>query len=86
MIEELSVGTYRRFKRVVKKIKLYCKKETLYFDEIDVKFVKDYQQHLSFELKNCINTIHSNLKVFRKISNDAIAEELLPMEKNPLIK
>jgi len=66
LFEELSVGAYRRYKAVVKKLKLCCKKEVLYFDEIDVKFVKDFHGYMMLERKNHVNTIHSNLKVLRK--------------------
>jgi integrase len=41
---------------------------------------------MMLERKNHVNTIHSNLKVLRKIITDAIAEELIPIEKNPFNK
>ena len=66
LFEELSVGAYRRYKAVVKKLKPFCKKEALYFDEIDVKFVKDFHGYMMLERKNHVNTIHSNLKVLRE--------------------
>jgi integrase/recombinase XerD len=34
-------------------------------------------------LGNPVNTIHSNLKVLRKMVKEAIAEDLMPQDKNP---
>ena len=38
------------------------------------------------QLGNHVNTIHSNLKVLRKMVKEAIAEDLMPQEKNPFNK
>ena len=65
--EELSVGTIRRHKTIIDKLQRFCNRSRLYFDEINVKLVRDFQQHMIEQLGNHINTIHSNLKVLRKM-------------------
>ena len=81
--EEFSIGTILHYKTVLKKLKIYWKKERLYFEDVNVHLIKDFQEHLMYELKNHTNTIHSNLKIIRTVINDAVAEGLIPFEKNP---
>jgi len=84
--EELSVGTIRRQKGILAKFKKFYGKDKLYFDEINVVLIRDFQRYLNEELDNHTNTIHSNLKVLRKMIEDAIAEELMLAERNPFNK
>jgi integrase len=56
------------------------------FDEIDVNFLRNYEDYLKTTLKNKNNTIHSNLKVFRKLFNDAIREDIIELKLNPFTK
>jgi integrase len=82
----LKIKSIDRCDSTIAKLKVYCKNEPLLFDEITVKFLENYQQYLSIERHNHINTIHGNFKVIRKIVNYAIGEEMLPEEKNPFRK
>lgn len=84
--KEYSVGSIRRYRCVVEKFKTFLGKDVLYFDAINATLIRDFQQHLLSDCKNQVNTVNANLKVIRKILNDAVAEELLPMEKNPFTK
>lgn len=77
-----KIGTYRRAKYTVEKLKSYKNQEPLYFHELTVQFLKDYQEYL-VELGNKVNTIHSNLKLIRTIVNNAVNEKLLKRDKNP---
>jgi integrase/recombinase XerD len=64
-----------------------AKRDKLFFDEINVKFIRDFQQFLVEELKNHNNTDHlSNLKAIRKVISDAIDDELILTEKTLSIK
>jgi integrase/recombinase XerD len=81
--EEFSIGTILHYKTVLAKLKNYWKKERLYFEDVNVQLIKDFQEYLIYELKNQTNTIHSNLKIIRTVINDAVAEGLIPFEKNP---
>lgn len=86
LYENLKIGSIRRCDGVVAKLKRFRNDEPLFFDEISVKFIQDFQQHLSDKLHNQANTIHSNLKVIRKMVIYAINEEMMPAEKNPFNK
>lgn len=86
MDREYSIGTIRRYRCVVEKLKIFCKRERLYFDDITVSLMKDFQQYLLDDCKNQINTVNANLKVIRRLIADAIAEELMPVDKNPFNK
>ena len=79
--EELSVkGNYSGFKRVgtiIKKLKTYHKNKPLKIDEITVSYLHNYITYLESELKNGVNTVHSNLKVIRRIINLAVNRDLM---------
>ena len=62
--EELSIGTHRHYTAIISKIKLFCKKDKLFFDEITVEFVRRFQEYLIPELHNHANTIHSKARAF----------------------
>lgn len=79
-------GTHARAKSVLKKLNEYTKNKDLKFDDITFQFIKDYEKYLREELENAPNTINANIKLFRKLINDAIREELMPMEKSPFHK
>lgn len=68
---------------VYSKLKKYMNNRDLMFDDITVHWLKNYEFYLRVTLKNGTNTIHSNLKIIRKLINDAIREEILPDNKNP---
>jgi len=53
--EEFSIGTINHYKCVLKKLKNFCGKEPLYFDELNVPFIRNFQEHLK-------NTIHNVTK------------------------
>jgi integrase/recombinase XerD len=77
-----KIGTFRRAKYTIEKLKAYKNQEPLYFHELTVQFLKDYEEHL-VALGNKVNTIHSNLKLIRTIVNNAVNEKLLKRDKNP---
>lgn len=81
-----KTGTHDKAKAVYSKLCTYLDNKDLAFDEVTVTFLKNYDTYLSDKLGNSINTIHSNIKIFRKLINDAISEDLFPPEKNPFLK
>ena len=83
MDKEYTIGTIRRYKCVVKKLCSFCKRDSLYFDDINLTLIRDFQQHLLTDCKNHVNTANANLKVIRRLLFDAVAEGLIPFEKNP---
>jgi site-specific recombinase XerD len=83
MNREYAIGTIRRYKSAVRKLCSFCKRDSLYFDDINLTLIRDFQQHLLTDCKNHVNTANANLKVIRRLLFDAVAEELIPFEKNP---
>jgi len=81
-----SYGTFKRTKSVIEKLKIFKSSGKLYFDEIDVSFLKEYEHYLSKELKNEPNTIHANFKIIRKIINDAVSEDIINVNDNPFLR
>jgi integrase/recombinase XerD len=77
------IGTFRRAKSVVEKLKQYINGKSLSFDDLTVTFLIEYEDHLSATLKNKTNTVHSNLKTIRTILNNAAREDLISIETNP---
>lgn len=71
---------------VYSKLKVFLGKSDLLFDEVTVSFLKQYEAYLRDELGNSVNTIHSNLKIFRKLINDAIREDLVSSSRDPFRK
>jgi site-specific recombinase XerD len=86
-IAELSsrgqYASYKRFKSIVEKLRVYCKSQPLKMNKISVQFLQNYETHLAEHYKNKINTIHSNLKVIRRILNLAIDRGILEEKYNP---
>ncbi len=86
LLNQGKMGTHDKVNAVLSKLKTYLKNGDISFDEFDITFLKKYETYLSDELGNRINTIHSNLKVFRKIFNDVIREEIIEPNLNPFTK
>ena len=88
--EELNskskVGTCRRVKAVTAKLKEFNKGADLSFDEMDYDYLKRYEKYLREEKKNAVNTIHANFKIFKKVFNDAIREDLIAANINPFLR
>ncbi|MDO7846244.1 site-specific integrase [Hymenobacter sp. M29] len=81
-----KVNTLRKARSVYNKLEAYLGKRDLLFDDLTVAFLKQYEAHLRDDLGNSINTIHSDLKIFRKLIYDAIREDLVSPERNPFLK
>ena len=81
-----KMGTHDKVNATLLKLKKFLNKTDISFDEFDLSFLKKYDRYLREVLGNKINTVHSNLKIFRKIFNDAIREEIIESELNPFTK
>lgn len=82
-IDESSIGTTDKRYVVLNKLVGFCHGKPLHFDEGTIRFIRDFQSYLKDQRGNHTNTIHSNLKVIRKMLEEAISENLMPFEKNP---
>lgn len=81
-----KISTVNKATAVLAKLKVFLRTSDLLFDEVTVTFLKQYDAYLRDELGNSVNTIHSNLKIFRKLINDAIREDLFPVARDPFRK
>lgn len=81
-----KIGTYDKANATFLKFKKYTNNTEIMFDEINVAFLKKYEDYLKTELNNTNNTIHSNLKVFRKLFNDAVRDDIIEPNLNPFTK
>jgi integrase len=89
-LEELEkkgkISTLGKATAAYSKLKVFLGKSDLLFDEVTVTFLKQYEAYLRDDLGNSVNTIHSNLKIFRKLVNDAIREDLVSPARDPFRK
>jgi site-specific recombinase XerD len=81
-----KIGSYKRTKYTIEKLKEYHGNQKLQFKEITVAFLKNYEAYLSGTLNNKINTIQANFKVIRTILNNAVNEDIIKRDKNPFYK
>ncbi|GGG18172.1 site-specific integrase [Pontibacter amylolyticus] len=81
-----KISTATKARAIIAKLRAYLGTKELHFEEITVSFLKAYEHHLSHKLGNSTNTIHANLKVIRRLFNEAVSEDLIPFEKNPFLK
>jgi len=81
-----KMGTHDKVNATLLKLKTYLKNKDLTFDDFDLAFLKKYERYLRDDLNNATNTIHSNLKIFRKIFNDAVREEMIQIQANPFTR
>ena len=77
---------YKKVKAVYSKLDKYVGDDDITFNDLTVTFLKRYESYLAEKLNNSTNTIYSNLKVIRKVVNDAVNEDLLALDKNPFNK
>lgn len=78
-----KVASYRKYKSMLGKVMEYQKGRKLFFEDIDVTWLKNYEIYLKTHYSNSQNTVHSNLKVIRKLFNDAIREDLVSKDLYP---
>jgi integrase/recombinase XerD len=81
-----KISTLGKAKSAYTKLKVFLDTSDILFDEVTVTFLKQYEAYLRDELGNSVNTIHSNLKIFRKLINEAVREDLISSARDPFRK
>lgn len=79
-------ATYKKTKSVIKKLRLYVKKETLPIKAITLDFIKQYENHLMNDLGNTRNTTTVNMKTLAKLVGDIYRNNDLDELYNPFRK
>ncbi len=80
------IASFKKANTVLEKVKSFLGEADLKFEEVTVSWIKEFEEYLRDELENGVNTIHSNLKILRKLMNEAIREDLFPFHLNPFLK
>lgn len=78
-----KVGTHRKAKAIIGKIREYVGNSDLLFNQITVSWLKEYERYMRKEKGNKTNTVSSNFRTLRVIINLAINEELISDDLNP---
>jgi site-specific recombinase XerD len=81
-----KVGTYDNNKSVMTKLSNYLGHRNLSFHDITPEFLFKYETHLKTKLNNKINTVHKDLKFFKKLFNHAYANDVIEHSANPFRK
>lgn len=89
--EELRIGfkaqgslqRYKNYGAVLNKLRDFWPKKKIFFDEIDVQFLRRFETHLLSKYKNSVNTVGNNMKKVRRVFNVARDEDLIPSEMYP---
>ena len=78
-----KISMIERVSSVLDKLKRYMNEAPLYLHDINVAFLGKYEDYLLGEVKNKINTVSANLKIIRRILNDAIRQGLIKRDDDP---
>jgi integrase/recombinase XerD len=81
-----SVSMYNRVETTLKKFKNFNNNKPLYFDDITVSFLSDFEQHLKDVYNNGTNTIHGNMRLIRTIVIRAVNEDIITRNDNAFYK
>lgn len=90
LLKREKINSHRRANSVYNKIKDYVNEcmpgKNLYFEDITVKWLKDYEFYLTSEKGNAVNTVYTEMKGIRRLINEAISEDIIKPEKSPFLK
>ncbi len=81
--ERGNYALYKRYKTIVDKFKRYCQSEKMDVRKINAELINSYRYYLTRELRNCPNTITSNLKIISKYIRDIYHANKLDEKENP---
>jgi len=76
------IGTYKKDRVVYHKLNEWLGKSKLNFHDINQKFLAAFEEYLRNKFGNCQSTIHNNMKVLRKLYNQAINEGIMVNDQN----
>lgn len=79
-------ATYKKNKSVIKKLRLYVRKETLPIKSITLDFIKQYESYLMNNIGNNRNTTTVNMKALAKLVGDIYRNYDLDEVSNPFRK
>ena len=84
--QKLSPNSYDNYMQNIRKFAKYAKNPNLYFEDITVSYLKDYEYFLKHDLKNSDTTAAYSFVVLRMLFNHAISEDLISYNLYPFRK
>lgn len=79
-------GTHDKAKAIMNKLEAFHGSRNLIFQDITHEFLNKYDSYCRSVWKNKTNTVHKDMKFFRKLFNDAIRLEIIELKDNPFTK
>lgn len=81
-----KIAIYSRAISVIKKVKEFSQTDKLEITDIDVRFLKKYEEYFKNTRDNATNTINKDFGFIRRVFSEAYQNELIVFEKNPFSK
>jgi integrase/recombinase XerD len=81
-----KISTFDSRTAIMNKLKVFVKNKKLYFNDITVEFLAAYENYLRSKLNNGTNTVHCNMKFFRKLFNDAVRLNIIERYNDPFLR
>ena len=81
-----KIGTYDQACSIIQKLENYHGHKQIFFQDISPKFLEKYEAYLRDTMKNKPNTIHKDLKLIRKLFNEAYRKGFIEHQVNPFLK
>ncbi|MBD2702644.1 site-specific integrase [Spirosoma sp. BT702] len=78
-------NTQRNVRSEINKLLEYVDNKELFFSDITVKLLTDYEQWLRTKKGNTTNTIGTGFSKIRAVFNQAVKEGLVPIQDNPFL-
>ena len=82
----VSILTQRKYQSHLEKFKKYVGEKEFYFEDLTTVLLNDYITYCYSTLKNKNNTVLTNIRSLMKFYNDAIAEDVVPLNQYPFNK
>jgi integrase/recombinase XerD len=80
-----NYSMYKRTNSVINKLQEFNKSKRLPISKFNLDYISRYESYLLGEKKNSINTVTSNLKLLKTITNNAIKQGLISHSLNPFL-
>ncbi len=82
---KVAGSTYDKAEGVINKVKEYMNGKDLSFENLTTRWLKEYEHHMRNKKKNCTNTVYANMKIIRRIMNEAVKDKVIKYDENPFL-
>jgi len=81
-----KISTHDTFMATINKVLSFAGTDKLTLQEMDVQFLSRFEEHLRGKIGNRGNTIHKDLKIVRRVYNEAYRQGLVEHNQNPFLR